>query len=449
MLDWGLSMSAVWSKIFALLQLLQSEHCQNNEILDNLSRSMLRLMEETNLVQLWKEIVQRSGVEGNRDCFEVLHGYRIIANIYKGNVAPALTMQEYCRAMMKALAISVLTTPDPNRSASFAAIFSTLSNSSLKYLLEELAQQRSVNNNFGDIIRAANPLWCLNVANIAMKALDGCAMEDVAGYERVFNILMQFVTESGVPISEVLESLVFNKTVPASRNAATVIVSTFAVNELAEVLDTVGFVWGDKHFVSRADVKKQAFFTRILQAALGRCERRHLQVTGSRNLPVEMVLTMGVSNYLEVENISIRQYGMKVAVAYSKLLGEPLHFAELDTIERAEELVTATAALRVIHKKAPATAASPRTGNNSKVTEESGITGTTNGTGTGRREVTQPQSVGYDSDSTDSSAELEGYALDEGGEQGEVYNYKDRMLRTNYLRDCLQSKSAFIVVHSF
>lgn len=452
-LDWSASHYEVWIKVFSVLLVLQSEDCGSGIDLSLLSNIVQRLTDEENLMHVWKEIILKPKCATSRDCFEVLNGFRVIANVYKDNVPASLTMREYSCAMMRALARCVACTKKSGNGETIAMILSLLSNSNLKYFLMELTQ--NPDSELSNIFAAANPIWCLNAASICIKAMEESDVTGWSAFERVFKALMQKVSENGIPISEVLEALVFNKAAPISTYGATLIISTFTVVELPEVLDTVGLVWGDRQFVSRADDKKQLLYTRILLAALTRCERRHLQANGSRNLPVELVLTMGVSNYLEIENIRIRQYGMKVAVAYSKLLGQELHFAELEAIERAEEerntQLSANPGVAQVEAQAQVQVGGTTAGASAgERKHSSGMSAQVTGggeTGTGRRGSAQPQSAGYDSDGdSDSSVELEGYAIDEGaGAQGSgsVYSYKDKLLRTNYLRDCLQSKQAY------
>jgi hypothetical protein len=195
-----------------------------------------------------------------------------------------------------------------------------------------------------------------------------------------------------------------------------------------EVLDTTLFVWGDKLFVSRADVNRMSFLTEVIIAALAFCDRRHLSVTGSRNLPIELVLSMGVSNYLEVDSVSIRVHGMRAAQAYAKVIGEPLHFAELDVIDAQEEKKK-SAAVSSSQSAAPSSSSSSSSSSN---TSEPGKTLLT-----ARSRPAKDTSVGYD---TDSSEELVGYNVDDEDGMSGVYNYKDKLLKTNYLRDCLQSE---------
>jgi hypothetical protein len=124
-------------------------------------------------------------------------------------------------------------------------------------------------------------------------------------------------------------------------------------------------------------------------------------------------------------------------------MGEPLHFAELDAIALEEEGALA----RALQKRRDATRKDPSAG-----LEASGLRQAARGnsimpevpgkvSSSPRQGPATP--VGYDSDS-DSSQELQGYALGEGGGSArDVYDYKDRLLRTNYLRDYLQSKFRF------
>jgi hypothetical protein len=301
---------------------------------------------------------------------------------------------------------------------------------------------------------ALEPMLALNMAKLALKlaSVDLSHFSDSSNAVQMASVLIVAAHQRGASVREVVDALVLTnraKNVPdafiprLSAVLAGAVVSALPQESMPEAMEAVAGVWGDNAFVSRADSWKQTLFTSTLLAALQHSEPSYLHRTGSRGVSLDLLLSAGVSSYLDVDNIRIRKHGMRVASAYAALIGEPLHFAELDAIDAEEE----SARVRALQNRRGATHKG-----SSAALEAGGLRPTGRGSSMvpevpGKVSSSPRQGpatpVGYDSDS-DSSQELQGYALGEGaGSAREVYDYKDRLLRTNYLRDCLQSKFCF------
>ena len=195
-------------------------------------------------------------------------------------------------------------------------------------------------------------------------------------------------------------------------------------------------MWGDRTFVSTADIPKQTLYTQVLIHSLQKSKREYLYLTSpSKGVTLDLLLSLGISNYLDIDNIHIRKHGMKIAQIYAGLLGETLHFAELDEIlQQEKQTINKTQSEKLGKIDIPSSSSKGKISTNTIHTST---------------RATEPTAVArgvaeeYDSDS---SVELAAYKLDDGGSsKTEVYDYKDKLLRTTYLRDCLQSKYCMVV----
>jgi len=99
---------------------------------------------------------------------------------------------------------------------------------------------------------------------------------------------------------------------------------------LTVLIETVGCVWNDKFFIARGDEKRQEYLTNTLITSLERIDEETLSQRGPRGIPLAMVLSTGVSAYLDSSDKLSRVRGMRVAVAFSTLMKRPILFDELE-----------------------------------------------------------------------------------------------------------------------
>jgi hypothetical protein len=139
-----------------------------------------------------------------------------------------------------------------------------------------------------------------------------------------------------------------------------------------------------------------------------------------------------------VDSVRIRQQGMRVATAYAALLGETLEFPEIKSLEEEEEKEEQKMQKKKHQQEEGRSRGSGAVSDAEEDVEEDDEDGSENESGGSIR-------GSDDSDNEFLGLHLGGAYWDEGDDEeedagGTVYDYKDRMLRTNYLRDCLQSK---------
>lgn len=439
LLDWDNCIWQVWDSVVCALQELNVEELKRQSIAAEKFIPVLeKLISSEYLHLLWSKVLREDDEQSVDAGTRIINGYRLISNVYQHNIPDFLLHQNYAILVLRALANALDHTPSINWKTA-DAVLNDLNDKNTDIFLVQLLSLDCSESTVNALCAAGhmNPMWLIHGASAIIKQLFRSNSRNRLKLESALRDFVRAASEGGVRGSELIDSLVLiqysNKQPP--RRVCTVIsqiiMESIPSSFMAEVLDTTMFVWGDKTFVSKAAVHRMTLLTEVIIATLAYCDRRQLSVVGSRGLPLELVLSMGISNYLEVDNIGIRVQGMRVAQAYARVIGEPLHFTELDAIDaeeaRENELAAAQApssSSGVSREKRPGAIAP------GKPTSASGSSSAPSNN-------TESTNVGYD---TDSSEEMMGYNVDENDHLGGVYNYKDKLLTTNYLRDCLQSK---------
>lgn len=439
-MDWGALPHQAWGGVVRVLQELSlepdSERTQHQEALLPL---LQKLLNADYLLKLWSRILSMNVENGTSEGSSLLNGFRLIANAYKLNLPAFLQHQAYVASVLRALSVAIRDVADVNP-YTIDGVISGLTDANTVAFLTETAALEEGHTVICLLCGITNPIWLLNAAKIVLKLLVRSAVPNKSGLESALRSLIRSSVERGVSAGEVADTLVLvpitSKQAPRAlyTSVAVILLESIPSTAVPEILDATLLLWGDKLFVARADVARMAYLTEVVVASLAHCERRQLAVTGSRHLPVELALSMGISNYLEVDNITIRVHGMRAAVAYAKLIGEPLHFAELDALGAKEAKQNTAAA-------APSSSSSSIAGQRGKTDRTSAAKDSSSSSTTHTAHHTDT-SVGYD---TDSSEELVGYDVEDEDASAGVFNYKDRLLMTNYLRDCLQSKCALTI----
>jgi hypothetical protein len=404
------------------------------------------------MTSIWKSLLLGSTTDLS-GCFEFVNAHRFYANVFRHEL-PAWGQQEnYCSTVMQTLVNCVIEVGSLMNADALNSVVLGLSENQLSHFTSAVLSHRVQSADVSTTLaRGLDPVLSVQVAKMMFRlavktAQGGTAEAQSNAAANSAAIFIRSAHSKGVTTSEIMRSLVLKLNfkhlheaeIPRlARHLAQVVVSAVPPSAVTEIFATVGGVWGDKAFVSKVDTWRQAYLTQVLLAALSCCERDCLYRTLQGGVNTDLLLSVGISHYLEVSSISIRKHGMRVAQAYATLIGETLHFAELDAVAAEEE----AAEQRNSRSNASNKGARPARQTTTQAAAQPGKETPAPPSNTSPRHAASTTGVGYDSgsDDSDSSAELEGYNVDEAGAAGSVYDYKDKMLRTNYLRDCLQSK---------
>jgi hypothetical protein len=401
------------------------------------------------MTSIWKSLLLGSTTDLS-GCFEFVNAHRFYSNVFRHEL-PAWGQQgNYCSTVMQTLVNCVIEVGSLLNADALNSVVLGLSENQLSHFTSAVVSHRVPSAD--TLARWLDPVLSVQVAKmmfrLAVKTAQGGTAEAQSNAPaNSAAIFIRSAHSKGVTTSEIMRSLVLELNfkhlheaeIPRlARHLAQVVVSAAPPSAVTEIFATVGGVWVDKAFVSKVDTWRQAYLTQVLLAALSCCERDCLYRTLQGGVNTDLLLSVGISHYLEVSSISIRKHGMRVAQAYATLIGETLHFAELDAVAAEEEAAEKRRSLSNVPNKGTVSARMLTTGAAAHQGKETPAPPNN----TSPRHAASTTGVGYDSgsDDSDSSAELDGYNVDDAGAAGSVYDFKDKLLRTNYLRDCLQSK---------
>jgi hypothetical protein len=214
---------------------------------------------------------------------------------------------------------------------------------------------------------------------------------------------------SSVDPLQIVEYLLLRRAA-ANIQAAEIIVNVLPLNSIVAVADKIATLWGEKVFISRGDQSTQQYLTAGLLAALRRLNSTDLSLMGPSGVPLAVLLSSGISAYLDQTGNTTRLNGMRVAKQFALMMGRDIVFDELVEEERREA----------------SRAAAAMSSDKNLIANES-------------RYMAPPMPAGGDFDvdngeNSDSDSELEGFDLGD-----DDITLKDAK-QYNYLRVCLESK---------
>lgn len=403
----------IWFEVFDCLNTLCLKDVKVGEIVDvSLVAALEKLMIKDNLVKLWNEILLLKSEQSLKDSSsQLLHGFRLVGNYFRHKTTDTFQSNSYTSAIMNAL-VETIKKVDRSLLPCIASICYCFSSFAHRYFIVELFADVKMT---AVVIAEMNPMWTLTSTKIYLNHFT----QNPNRYANILDhgliqLLISTLMEQ-ISVVDIIDCLILAKPT-CSLHAVDSIVLAIPTACIPELIDTVGVVWGDQFFISRGDINMQALLTKVLLAALTRSSREQLLTSvGSRNITIELVLTMGISNYLDVDNLKIRSQGLRVATAYAKLLGEELLFPELNN-----ELTT----MNTIPK------------NELVLCNNEIVTAIDN-----NKNVYENQNGPINDDDDDN--DITGYDVEEDDDIGfgsAMDKSNMKILQTNYLRDCLISE---------
>lgn len=158
----------------------------------------------------------------------------------------------------------------------------------------------------------------------------------------LLSLLINKAFAGGAAVGDVVDMLLLKKSF--DDDIARAIINSFPVDALIDVLDLVGLVWGSRLFISRGDTKMQQYLTKAIMYALDKLPPTvGIDSCGSSGLPISILLSTGISAYLDLSDTSARLLGMRVAMKVARHSSQELVFDEV--IEADLKLCTTSLSL--------------------------------------------------------------------------------------------------------
>ena len=451
-INWNNSAIYAWK---VLLKVLRHANTMNDpdrsdQLLNKIASSVESMLDNDLLLRLWCDICSAGILENE---VNLLNAHRMITNVLREKTPDCASQHHYNQSIIKSL-IKYIENANEMRFNTIETVLSSFSEPYLWVFAVSICGHTNAVQIIKKLMDKISPYWSLNLSKHIIKYISKQVIDastaDIARSRSVVTALIEYMTQQSIPTAEIIDNLIIGNNLRLQKNdylteicdiLAATVVNALVQDAMPVVVDVVAGVWGDRTFVSTADIPKQTLYTQVLVHSLQKSKREYLYLTSpSKGVTLDLLLSLGISNYLDIDNIHIRKQGMKIAQIYAGLLGETLHFAELDEILQQEKQT-----INKTQSEKQGKIDIPSSGSKGKISTNT-IHTTTSTRATAPTAVARGVSEEYDSDS---SVELAAYKLDDGGSsKTEVYDYKDKLLRTTYLRDCLQSKYYIVITCS-
>jgi hypothetical protein len=277
--------------------------------------------ESRHLPSIWSSIIEAEGRDQLMQQF--LSSYRLLSNHLRTCPSFSLTSKQFYTRLVPAIPFSSL----PWLMAKYPR-------------LSRDTQQAIVH-------------WCdddVKVADVLVNAIAGYECLELCrslarSYSRadhhnqLLSKLIHQCLRTGIEHLLIIEDLILKKqsSFMSSRFIISTIFSYTGPNELSkeqlvvDIIDTVCRVWGSSIFLTRSDYEMQVYLTDAMLATMiyASAELMQKSSSSSEKIPIMVLLTSAISNYLDLTDKRVRILGMRVAKVYAKVMGRELDFEEL------------------------------------------------------------------------------------------------------------------------
>jgi hypothetical protein len=374
---------------------------------------------------IWVSIVHTylsiSVIAGESQLKDFIHGYRIAANILRDTTALPFTLSDYESTLAIGLYDCMSGIEGDEELRVFCKIYDHLPTSLQMLSLEMIC------TNIDDVKSKVNAMdvdWCVKATELLVKMSSRYRNSTPAGSAlAMLSHLVQRACKEIKGIS-VAEHVLLRRA--SNPMVAECIINSLPAEDIVDVAGSVAALWGERIFVCKGDHSFQASLTAALLAALKRLNATDLSKPTAGGGPLAVLLSSGISTYLDQTEKQTRIRGMKVASQFSVMMGQNLVFDELLEEEKKESLQDTTLV-----------ASSDAT-----VSLIPGGAAAAGGIDKGRRDnnggypIEAGDNSDIDADTDSSDSELEAYDMEDEGSLSSTA----RLPNTNYLRICLESK---------
>lgn len=421
-------------------------------VLEELSQ----LFQESNFLRnLWTQLLllsNRRRLTADSYLREIVSLPRLLANVYRLDLPNWLSESHYHRTVTKAALIAAAGTTNDSSTIlleSLSRVLASFPSRMLIHLLDLLAKGLAKNvcdnhitlTNFTQdadgmnktqLDKATVQVLCqvqsLDLAEQLLKLITsqnnkvgtvGFSNSSAIEYYQLFEIIVECAWQKN-NYDQVVELLFLNHSydpVVAS------ILSHYCPDACVfHSLDLILTVWTEKHFHTNSKLKRQRYLTAAVLQLLQRLPSNCLYARSTSDVAMNIVVSHGISNYLECNDKELRSFGMRVAEALGRSLQQEVAFNELKEYDNQNPSSNLAALIAYDFCRVKADTANVLLANTNVALTKS------------RHESTVAADDTFLAEDSDEDSEIEGYRI------AEELPAKDKYLETNYLRDCLECR---------
>ena len=311
------------------------------------------LVDEERLEGVWLELLECGSTTLMRsDAYRLLSSYRVLGNMLtrldelgqavEEDVRAALSRRAYLQSVVFAL-LRVVSSDARRLTCSFRALVVELPTEAQVILVEALVHIAQLGGD-EDGISAARIIdtlpseWALDGSCLILRLLRRASLSADAGSRTGALWLLEALLAKAVAddksfyVGDLVDALLLRKS--HDEQVAQIVVRSLPAESLVETLDALATVWGSRLFLARGDLAMQRYLTAAIVEVLGRIENTRLQSSGSSGCPLFVLLSNGISAYLDLSDGARRKLGMCIATKVAQLSGQELKFDEMQQEEQ-------------------------------------------------------------------------------------------------------------------
>lgn len=321
-----------------------------------------------------------------------LRQYRLLSNILLDD-SSWMSYEAFLKALLSSLFACVPSFLRSGQQVRLKDLFGALDASQGKRWMLLMMHDEPVCQQMLDLLDLPQVLrgWSLWV-----RAVRGAAVITAQHHALVRQVMQRLMKESIDPLELIEKVLLLDAVLLHFLDD---LLAGTSSGEQTALLQYLAAILGDQTFIASADLSRQSLLVAYMLRILSVCDQQAMAQLDPRGMPTEVTLTICISNLFDSSDYTTRINGMKVARAYSRIMGQEMVFEELTLFEAQQPAPSSSS---IAH--APATAADAK-------------------------------DVAEDSDS-----DIEGFALGDEPRYG-AEGLKAPELNTRFLRTCLECAS--------
>lgn len=286
------------------------------------------------------------------DAYKLFHWHRILSNRFRYSLS-VLTYIEYLKLVSDTfISTTCSLLPSSNISEQFAHIVNNLKREiRVPIVLSIIVTSRGMDViDLFSLLTLETELEMLQIIN-SLFGLHSSITQKSIHLSDVYCIikkLVQCVLQHADSFNKLVDALFLQK--PSTLEMCYMYVTSFTQKYYVDIILRIGGIWSESVFVRRSDISMRQFLTASLILLLMRLDDNALSNHKAEDNEVDSnklnlygkvvtVLSRGVSVYLDSADSSTRMCGMRVASAFSKLIGQKIEFTELKSSNINDEAV--------------------------------------------------------------------------------------------------------------
>jgi hypothetical protein len=267
--------------------------------------------------------------------------YRLVSNILSGTKTDWISYDFFLKRLLMSIFQSLSLFIFSQKATILANLLCSLDNLLLQrwvlIMLSDLVTSKL-------LIGIMDGHWAVKSMSLLFKTIKSPQHINPAHHE-----LVQLLTQHAVQSAELDILLLLEKAIslhPISSSFAVIMLGCIPMEQQLVLLEALVGLLGDKTTLSSGDICRQLCYTEFILYILHHTSAISItSPSSSQGLPLEVLLTVCVSTLFDCSEQTTRLCGMRIARAYTSIVGRALEFEELIVYEQQQHAQAAQPAV--------------------------------------------------------------------------------------------------------